>query len=509
MEKQFKSKELNAQIPHPVCDDYPEFNELYDKAWELAHAHIRHIDGMPQTPYMDEAFCDTQIWIWDTCFMSQFCKYAQGLFPGVESLKNFYEVLYDGKSLPRIIPSEREPDWTGAVPGVESDIYIHIADNPPLFAWSEYENILFSANREHIRELLYEKQYLQKHYAWIEGLRATETPHGVFSETCLIREELGYRWEGGRSGMDNTPRGRKGLSTQNERPNNPNMLWLDAICQQALAAKNIAELFELLGDTASSADWRKHFEEKKKTVNSYYWDGKDKFYYDIDVNTHEFYKVQTAASFWPLLAGIAKDEQAEALVNTVLSPKRFGGDVPLLSLAKNDKDYHDDGRYWRGGLWLPTAYMALKGISSYGYADVAREAAIKIISHMLKTYREFEPHTIWECYAPEYPAPATVADNSEYARRDFCGWSALGPISMYIEFVLGFYKIDGFSRRVEWRKPENCCGNIGIRNLSFGDVITDIVASGGECEVTSNKEYTLVINGSDYKIHAGFNKFKL
>ena len=60
---------------------------------------------------MDEAFCDTQIWIWDTCFMSLFCKYAQSVFPGIESLNNFYEVLHNGGRLANIIPSEKEPAW--------------------------------------------------------------------------------------------------------------------------------------------------------------------------------------------------------------------------------------------------------------------------------------------------------------------------------------------------------------------------------------------------------------
>ena len=105
-------------LPEPICADVPAYGILYEKAWELAFDHIRQISGMPQSPYMDEAFCDTQIWIWDTCFMSLFCKYAGKIFPGVESLRNFYEVLYDGKRLPTIVPGEREPDWTGAVPGV-------------------------------------------------------------------------------------------------------------------------------------------------------------------------------------------------------------------------------------------------------------------------------------------------------------------------------------------------------------------------------------------------------
>ena len=150
MENNFKCAEWKKYIPEPIFDEKPEYAEFYHKAFEMAYDHIRSIDGMPQTPYMDEAFCDTQIWIWDTCFMSLFCKFAGDVFPGVESLRNFYDVLYGGKTLPKIIPKDDEPDWTGATPGVLSDMYIHIADNPPLFAWAEYENAKFHGDAEYI-----------------------------------------------------------------------------------------------------------------------------------------------------------------------------------------------------------------------------------------------------------------------------------------------------------------------------------------------------------------------
>ena len=39
-----------------------------------------------------------------------------------------------------------------------------------------------------------------------------------------------------------------------------------------------------------------HNEEKDK-VNSLYWDEKDSFYYDIDCNTHDFYKIMSIASY--------------------------------------------------------------------------------------------------------------------------------------------------------------------------------------------------------------------
>ena len=45
----------------------------------------------------------------------------------------------------------------------------------------------------------------------------------------------------------------------------------------------------------------------------------------------------------------------------------FGGVVPFVSLARNDADFVPQGQYWRGGVWLPTAYATLRGLTNYGY----------------------------------------------------------------------------------------------------------------------------------------------
>ena len=509
MEKNFKCAEWKKYIPEPIFDEKPEYGRMYKIAMEKAYDHIRSIDGMPQSPYMDEAFCDTQIWIWDTCFMSLFCKYAQSVFPGIESLNNFYEVLHNGGRLANIIPSEKEPAWTGNLPGVLSEIKICISDNPPLFAWAEYENALFHGDKDYVRELLYKRQALQKHFDFIENLKSFQNFPGVRSQSRLISEELGYKWEGGRSGMDNTPRGRIGEHAEKERPNNPDMLWIDAICQQALSAKYISELARVIGDSALSDEWNAKYLEKKNIVNKYYWDEKDGFYYDIDNNTHEFYKVMSIASYWTLISGIADRERAESLVSYVRDPEFFGGEVPLISLSRSDADYLSDGRYWRGSLWLPTAYAVLKGLSAYGYSEVVRDVSVKILDHMTRTYDEYVPHTIWECYSPEACRPATDPTNTEDSRPDFCGWSALGPISIFIEYIIGFHSVNAFENTVEWDLPKRREGRVGIKNLRFGDVITDIVAEGDLCRVRSNAPYTLMINGKKIEIAAGDSEIEL
>lgn len=510
MKHNFGTSNWREFLPIPVCAEHPEYEEIYWKAWELAFSHIKDIPGMPQNPYMDEAFCETQIWIWDTCFMSLFCKYAREVFPGVESLNNFYEVLYHGTHLPMVIPPENEPAWTGATPGVPYEIKLNTADNPPLFAWAEYENALMKGNLDYIRELLYERRVLQKHYEWIENLHEVTMPDGVREPTNLIAEKVGYRWEGGRSGMDNTPRGRIGEHAIGQRPKNPDMLWLDAICQQALSAHMIAKMYALVGDEANEAEWNEKYLEKKDMVNRLYWDETDQFYYDIDCNTHEFYKVMTIASYWTLTAEIASEDQAQALAKQLFNPETLGGMVPLVSLSRSDGDYQSDGGYWRGSVWLPTAYATLRGLANYGLYEEARKVSAKLLEHMYNTYKEYSPHTIWECYSPEAYRPATTEDeNGKIVRPDFCGWSALGPISIYIEFMLGFHTVNAFERVVEWEKPDTFRGNVGIRNLRFGDIITDIVAEEDVCTVISNGSYTLKVNGTAYEIQEGMHEIQL
>jgi hypothetical protein len=96
-----------------------------------------------------------------------------------------------------------------------------------------------------------------------------------------------------------------------------------------------------------------------------------------------------------------------------------------------------------------------------------------------------------------------VAKSNEIVRRDFCGWSALGPISMYIEEVIGFHTVNAFERVVEWQKPNEFKKALGIKNLRFADVVTDIIAEGNVCCVKSNRPYTLKINGKAFQIFAG------
>lgn len=452
-------------LPEPVLDAEPALVELYWAAWELAYDHVVSRDGVPRSPYMDEGFDPDTIWVWDTCFMAHFCKYAPDLFPGVESFDNFYRPMYDG-----------EP----------SSLRIHHPDNPPLFAWSEEEYVRHTGDLDRVRWLLRDKRYLQQHFEFMEHTPAgSRFPHSTIP-TTVERVGRGYLWEGVCSGMDNTPR----APIQGEHGTSGDILWFDVAAQQALSAKSIATLARLVGETALAQEYDAHHARLAALVNDF-WCAEEGIYHDRFAQPpHDFHRVRTPAAYWPLLAGACDADQAAALAAALADPDCFGGDTPWPSVARDDPEFRPDGMYWRGGVWVPAAYMSARALADHGHPDLAHQASLTLIRQMARTWAEYEPATIWEAYSPTRPAPATAKDDRTVVRPDFCGWSALAPIAMLIEHVLGL-RVDALTRTVHYRP--HLPGRHGIRNLRCGDTRLTLVAEGGHLTVTTDGPLTLAL----------------
>ena len=261
---------------------------------------------------------------------------------------------------------------------------------------------------------------------------------------------------------------------------------------------------ESIGEAEMATKWKAKYEQIKNIVNTHYWNEEDGIYYDISEDGKEFYKVKTPASYWPMLAEMCSPEQAQRMAKHITDPKTFGGSRPWVTVARNDKSFvSPDGAYWRGGIWLPTAYMGTKALEKYGFHHEANTAAENLLAHMYRTYKAVKPNTIWECYSPTRDYPV-VRKNGHIVRKDFCGWSALGPISMFIENVLGFHSIDAKNKRIEWRLHQQ--KRHGLRNLKFGKTLADIIYNGkDQVSVSSNASFDLVINGTAHAIKVGKN----
>lgn len=470
----------HSLVPEVVFDEDPALVDLYRLAWELAAAHVTPRDGAPQSPYMDEAFDPDTIWIWDTCLMAHFAKYAPEHFPGAASLDNFYGPMYDG---------------------AESSLRIQHPDNPPLFAWSELEHVRHTGDLERVRRVL-GAGYLQRHFEFFETVpRGSVFPYSRVP-TAVERTARGYRWNGISSGMDNSPRGavRVGGDTEGD------ILWLDAAAQQALAAGSIAALARLVGDASLATEWSARHAEWTSLVQDF-WDDDDRIFYDRqDSPPYAFHRVRTPAVYWPLLAGACTDEQAAALADALTDPRCFGGTVPWPSVARDDPAFRSTGHYWRGGVWIPSAYVSAKGLAAAGHGDVVRPATLALLRHMAATAERVEPHTIWECYSPDRPTPSTGKDDEYIVRPDFCGWSALAPIAMLIEHVLRF-QVDAPNATVTWDPTPG--GANGVRRLRCGPATVSAVAERGEAVIEVDAPLTLVIGGRRVDLAPGVSVIPL
>lgn len=463
-----------SMLPAPVFDEKPGFEELYWKSWELAWDHVHTDDGAVVSPFMDEGRTEGVVNLWETCFMALFTKYAPDVFPGIQSLGNFYGPMHEGAE------SSQEIEYPG---------------NPPLAAWAEWEHFRMTGDTARLREIVKQKEYLRKHYQWFKAQ--------------YFRSPRFYKWSGPLSGMTNTPRGAlpriplmPGDSVGHEH-----LFWVDAYAQQCLSALMIARCAEVVGEEEVAAEYTAVYEAIKKNLNDWYFRGHftaNNCGYYSDLNEHNSnvrVDVRTPASYWPMLAMVPDSDRAYHMSWALRQDQYLGGPVPFPSVARNELFFDPTGRYWRGSVFVPPAYMGIKALENYDYGPLGDSLAYRLVDHIYQTYRSYEPASIWEAYSPTEPKPATGIDGKTLVKRDYCGWSALGPISLFIENILGFLDIDAPARVVQWRL--HWSSRHGIRRLRFADITTDLVYEDGTITVVSDKAYTLVVNGSEHEIEAG------
>ena len=467
-----------ADIPRVIYDRNPEFAAFYDEAWRLAWTRVYESEHLPRSPYMSEGCRTNRIWIWDSCLMLHFCLYSPA-FPSDNTLDNFYDVM--------------------AGNGGSGGILVHHPDNPPLFAWTELRRYRMTGDLGRVRKLIAPDGALVRHYERVESFKGGErVPWGAVK---VWAEKLphGYLWGGLPSGMDNTPRG-GGVPYEE-------MLWFDLAAQQGLAALSIARLAEAAGDDSCRERFLREYQLQKALTRSF-WDERDGAFYDRrNTPEREFCRVLTPASLWPFLAEMGTEEQLDRMAEKLLDPALLGGLVPFPSVSRSDPGFDPHGGYWRGGVWLPTAYMAVKALEQYQFTALADRLAEQLVRHQLRTWLEFSPHTVWEVYSPTRAEPATCKYNClpDHGKPDFCGWSALGPINLTIENVLGI-QADGVSRMIHWRLHHTC--RHGIRNLRFDGVTASLEFDRGTIAVETSEPFRLKIEDRIYHIPAGVCRIK-
>lgn len=478
------------KLPAPLLEDNSDWVNMYYKAWQIGFSHIKKpASGSPLVSnFWDENF-DSRIFQWDMLFMTIFGRYADHIFPGIESLDNFYCRQHPSGSISRTIDENTAEE----IGDEESANLI----NPPLFSWAEILDYRFTGDTVRLRRVL---PVLEKYAEFVDLKRGCQdTPHNLF-------------WNNGQaSGMDNLPRdvGRENLHYATDHQG-----WADMSSQMIIQYESMAEMCTILAKAESDETQRKTYEEKAarytaeaqgigERMNRWLWNEEDGIYYDCDtVGVQNKWK--TIASFWPLLAGITDAEQDSALVHHLQDSTSFWRDNVFPALAADQEYYSPRGGYWCGGVWAPSNYAVIKGLERKNINGFAHLASMRYLSAVYDVYQQ--TGTFWENYAPEKTSAGrfnhgTDESDVDACRSDFIGWTGLAPISLLIENVLGF-RVDGPNNVIDYDLRR--LDRHGIYKLHFMGTSTNIITEKREdsnapvtIEVKTDNPYILRVMRGD------------
>lgn len=409
--------------------------KMYERALEITKKKVRGGDDEPffKKPFIDAAF-SPNIFLWDTCFMCCFAKYHLDELPVYQALDNFYNQIEDDGYICREYRITGEPLWSKKHP---------VSINPPLLAFAETEIFKISKDVERIRKVY---PILKKNFQF-------HVDTYMMDDNLFYGDTLGL-------GMDNIPRsprdwepedgngmthrelGEK-LSAMNasgetklntfidEYVNTKQGIWnkqgrlVDFSSQMAMYSIQLKDMAKVIGMDNDLEIYDTFHTKVKNAINNKCWSEEDGFYYDLGFDKQIIRR--HIGMYWSLLGKVVPEDRLQRFLGYLTNEDEFNRTMPLPALSASDPDYLGWGDYWLGGVWAPTSYMVLRGLSVYGEMELAKSIAMKTYKNVAKVFEA--TGTFWENYAPD------LVSYGMPAKKDFCGWTALYPIAMYNEYI--------------------------------------------------------------------------
>jgi len=214
------------------------------------------------------------------------------------------------------------------------------------------------------------------------GSNPYEPVFGNYWETKGVNERYGGTLE---SGLDNSP------------------MYDDVPFDQeshVLLLADVGLMSLYIGDCNALADLAKRISrnaeagELQKRADSYaeklrgMWCEETGLFLNKNLVTGEYSHRLSPTHFYPLIARVATQEQAERMIDEhFFNPEEFWGDWILPSIARNDPAYPDQN-YWRGRIWAPMNFLVYLGVRNYDLGKARTALVEKSEELLLKEWRE-------------------------------------------------------------------------------------------------------------------------
>ncbi len=436
--------EIKDRLPRPIFDRHDDYIECYNTAWRIAFGNLQapSAESGFVADFIDTAF-NGHLFMWDSSFIMMFTKYAERVFPFQKTLDNFYALQHKDGFICREIDEKTGKDcFTRFDPSATGPNILLLAE----WCYFEATNDLQRLKRVYYPLRAFHR-WLQRNYTWRDG---------------------SYFSSGWGCGMDNLPRLADGYSVCFS---NGKMVWVDTCMQQLMNTDILMRMNTVLGGTDDTSDLAAERDRLSRLINEALWDEKTQFYYDLWENG-QLNMVKHIGAYWALLAKIVPDKRLKGFVSHLKNEKEFNRPNAVPTLSADHPQYAAEGGYWRGGVWAPTNYMVLRGLTAVNETALADVIAEKYLKNVVEVWKK--TGTLFENYSPEYVAAGNPS------KPDFVGWTGLAPISVFFEYVLGIMPYPE-KNKIVWHV--NQTERHGICNYPFGASATlDLI-----CEARGSK----------------------
>jgi putative isomerase len=213
------------------------------------------------------------------------------------------------------------------------------------------------------------------------------TPYKVEQQVSKLEERamgklLGAKFE---SGLDNSP-------MYDNAPFDPasHLMRLADVGLMSLYIADCKALADLAG-ALKKADVEKELLERADRYAASLrtlWDETTGLYLNKNLETGQPDHHLAPTLFYPLLAGVPSQRQAERMIREHLTnEKEFWGEWVLPSIARNDPQFTND--YWKGEVWGPMNFLVYLGLRNYDLPQARKDLVLKSRRLLLKSWEAF------------------------------------------------------------------------------------------------------------------------
>ena len=190
---------------------------------------------------------------------------------------------------------------------------------------------------------------------------------------------------------------------------------VDLNCLLVELERTLAKAYGLQGDASDAQTFSQRAQRRAAAIERVLWDPKLHAFSDYDFVHRTLTHRLTAATVYPLYAGVATRVEAREVAATVRAGLLRPGGLATTEASTGQQWDEPNG-------WAPLQYLAVVGLRRYGESALAQTIATRWIATNLIDYRR--THKLVEKYdVRAAAAKASSAGGGEYPLQDGFGWT--------------------------------------------------------------------------------------